>query len=485
MANIELILLALFLLIIVILIIRYLELVPRLILWFFARNLEDHSLITPDGIGLSAELVEIPANQNLLTAWFFETASNEAGILMVPNWFSREDQDYCLKAAGLLHQAGYNVLLPVYHWQRTNQEWKLKKRSASPKNYEILIRKSYDYLCTRPKINKRNIGIWSNGVGTIIACQLIKDLPIKAVVLEEGPVSLWNSLASYLHSRRYYFLPRIIIHLLLYPFVWRTRWQGKNAIQNLRGCPSFLLANTLDEPEKNLWNIYLKLHKPRKLWFEYALHPNALLDTWFQEYWLQIKSFFDLWLENVPRQDQLELHYDFSVKRKMKEFYPVEVRISVIPPQLEKIPLQIILSDNKRFTERRIWFGPGASAVITWPLKYRPNSISILKFLNVETSEMTTYWRKGDSEKALHATIEKIISYPPEKLAGLMDRYFIQKSVLLNEQLMKEDAKQTLKTEIKSHYWKSCLLRDPETRLILNDDSNEAETTTDSFFVSS
>jgi hypothetical protein len=165
MTNGELIILTLFLLIVVILIliIRYLELAPRLILWYFARKLEAHSLLTPDDIGLTAELVEIPVDQNPLTAWFFqnEPPSNASGILMVPNWYSREDQKYSLKTAGLLHQAGYNVLLPVYHWQLSDQEWKFNKRSASSKNWEILIRETYEYLCTRPEINNRNVGFWS------------------------------------------------------------------------------------------------------------------------------------------------------------------------------------------------------------------------------------------------------------------------------------------------------------------------------------
>ena len=70
MANGELIIITLLILTIAILIIRYLELVPRLIFWYFARDLESHTLETPDDLGLTAELVEIPVpvNQNSLTA---------------------------------------------------------------------------------------------------------------------------------------------------------------------------------------------------------------------------------------------------------------------------------------------------------------------------------------------------------------------------------------------------------------------------------
>jgi hypothetical protein len=403
---------------------------------------------------------------------------------MVPNWYTKENQNYSLRTAGLLRQAGYNVLLPVYHWRFNENQWIFEKSSIYPNNCQTIIQKAYEYLCTRPEINQRNIGIWSNGTGTILACQLVKTLPIKAIVLEDGPVSLWNLLSARMHSRKY-LLPKVLLYFLFFPFLWRTRWQGKIAVKNIRTCPSFLIANTLDNPQKRLWNTYFKLHKPRQLWFENALNSKALRDTWVQEYWLQVKSFFDLWLQNVPRQEQPEIHYDFSVKRKKKGFYPVEVRISVIPPQLTQIPLQIIFSDQHRFTERRIWFGPGASAAITWPLKFRPNSISIIKFLNVEASETTADWTKRDTEKALYTTIDKMASYPPEKLAELMDRYFIQKSLLFNEQFRKEDAKKTLKTDVQSKYWKDYLLRDAETRLILEDDSDEAATMTDSFFVSS
>lgn len=487
MANGELIIFFLILLIPIILTIRYLELVPGLIIWFIARDIssEDYILMTPNDIGLTAELVEIPTNKDPLTAWFFqnEVSSNETGILMASNWFYREDQEFSLKTAGLLHQAGYNVLLPVYHWRvNDNQELIFKKGSVRPKNCQKLIKKAYEYLITRPEINKRNIGIWSNAAGSILACQLIKNLPIKAVVLEDGPISLWSILATRLREKRS-FLPKIILIFVLFPFLWRTRWQGKNAVKNLRACPSFLIANILDETHKKLWQTFSKLHKPRQLWYEHALHSKAIHDTWRQEYFLQIRTFYDVWLKNTP---QPEFHWDFSVKRRKKGLYPVEIRISIIPPQLEKIPLQIMLSDDHRFTERRIWFG-GASTTITCPLKYQPNKISVIKFLNVEPREpITRQWTKRDAEKALYATIEKMASYPPEKLTELMDRYFIQKSILLNEQLLKEDAQMTLKTAIKSKHWKTFMKRDPETRLILEDDLEEPLiSTTDSFFLSS
>ncbi|UCG03418.1 MAG: hypothetical protein JSW11_05380 [Candidatus Heimdallarchaeota archaeon] len=486
MTNGELIVIALILLILAIMIIRFFELLPRLILGVIAHEItsEDPVLISPSDIGLTAELVDIPSDTDSLTAWFFpsEVTSNEAGILMIPNWYDREDQEYSLKTAGLLHQAGYNVLLPVYHWRvNDNQELEFNRRSVCPQKCQKITRKTYEYFCTRPEINKRNIGIWSNGAGSMLACQLIKDLPIKAVVLEDGPVSLSNVLVTRLHKKRN-FPPKILLNILLFPFLWRTRWQGKNAVKNLRACPSFLIANILEDDQKNLWQTFFRLHKPRQLWFEHALHSKAIHDTWPQEYFLQIRTFYDVWLKNTP---QPEFHYDFSVKRRKKGVYPLEIRISVIPPQLKKIPLQIMLSDDNRYTERRIWFG-GASTTINCPLKYKPNSISVTKFLNVKHDESTSQeWMKRDAEKALYTTIEKMALYLPKKLPGLMDRYFIQKSVILNEQLLKKDAKETLNTSIKTKYWKKFLKKDPVTRLIIEDDLGEPLTsTTDNFFLS-
>ncbi|MFX1517232.1 MAG: hypothetical protein ACFFC6_13090 [Promethearchaeota archaeon] len=486
MANGELILIAFILLILMILIIRYLELAPRLIIWSIAREVssEDQTLVFPKDIGLTADLLEIPSDQNPLAAWFFQNEDDDAGILIAPNWYHREDQEFSLKTAGLLHQAGYNVLLPIWHWRVNDYELEFRKRSISPKKCQAMMRNAYEYFSTRSEINKRNIGIWSNGLGTILACQLVKNQPIKAIVLEDGPVSLWNIVAPRLQRRRFFIL-RFILNLLLIPILWRTRWQEKNAIKDLHACPSFMLANIQDNPHKKLWQTFFRLHKPRNLWFEHALHSQALQDTWLQEYSLQIRTFYNFWLKKVPQQDYPDFHYDFSVKRKKKGFYPVEVRISVIPPQLERIPLQIMLSDNHRWAERRIFFGPGASTKITWPLKFRPTNISLIKFLNVQSDESNTQWVKQDAEKALHITIEKMAAYPPEKLSQLMDQYFIQKAVLLKEQSLKEDAQKTLKTKIKTKYWKKYLLRDPEARLILGDDVDEASTAVDSFFLSS
>lgn len=479
MAN-ELIVISILLAILVILITRYTEAMPRLIFWIIAKDItsEDYAAMTPVDRGLTAELVEIPMKKPL-NAWFFpsEATTSTASILMVPNWFRKEDYESSIKTAGILNTVGYNVLLPIYHMSLDeNFEFIFKKRSVGPKKCQKMIASAYNYFVTRPEVDKRKIGVWSNSSGTILACELIKDFPIKAVVLENGPVTLWNDIAHMLHEKRNFpfLLTKVVLVLLLFPFLWKTRWLSKGAAKNLRACPSFLIA-LREDPQKNLWETYSMLHKPRQLWFEHALNTRAIRETWLQEYFLQIRSFYDLWLHKSP---QPEFHHDFSIKRKKKGKWPIEIRISTMPPQLDKIPLQIILSDNSRLSELRIWFS-GASVTINHSLNYKPNDISVIQLMNVEPGEHPRQpWIKRDARKALFSTIEKVVQCPPGKLNELMERYFFLKSIFLSEEELKEEAKEILQTAITSKHWKTLARRDSETRIIIQDDFEEPHIST-------
>jgi hypothetical protein len=392
---------------------------------------------------------------------------------MIPNWYQKDDYENNLKTAGILHTAGYNVLLPTYHLRsEEGVEFKYEKRTVNPKQCQKLIEAAYDYFVSLPEIDKRRLGVWSNASGTILACQLIKNAPIKAVVLENGPTTLWNDITTKLHERRNipYLLTKAIVILALFPFIWRTRWQSKGAINNLRSCPSFLIAPRAN-PRRNFWKTFSNLHKPRHLWFEHAIKPKAIRDTWIQEYFMQIHSFYDIWLHNTP---QPEFHCDFSVKRE-KRNWQVEIRLLATPPQLEKVPIQIILSDNSNVNELRIWF-IGASTRIIQTIKFKPNNISVIQFLNVESREHThRQWLKRDAQKALFTTIEKLTQSSPEELNGLIERYFYLKSILLNEQEQKKEAQETLHTSIASNHWKTMIGRDSDSRIIIQRDSEEPQ----------
>lgn len=472
---IELIFILFLSIILVTIIIRYLEVIPCLIFWLLARTItsEDNASLTPIDLGKSVRFVEIPTKEERLIALFFPSKiACSAGILMVPNWFQKEDHENSLKVASILHTTGFNVLLPLYHWDLDERKKLIfNKRSVCPKQYQGVIEKAYEYFITRPEIDKRNIGIWSNSSGTILACQIVKNSPIKGVVLEDGPVSLWNNVAAVLQKKGFpNLLTKFVIIPLLVPFLWRTKWQSKGAVRDLRTCPSFLIA-IREDPCKNLWQTFFMLHKPRQLWYEHALHPKDIHGTWLQEYFLQIRKFYDFWLlEQTP---QPEFHYDFSVKRYKKGKFLVEIRISAIPPQLDKLPLQIILSDNVRFSEFRIWFS-GAMMTINYSLNFKPNNISAIQFMNVEPEEHAQHqWIKRDARKSLFTTIEKLIEFPPDKISEQMDRYFFLKSIFLYEQKLQEDAQETLKTSITSNYWKTLVRREADTRIIIREDIEE------------
>ena len=221
------------------------------------------------------------------------------------------------------------------------------------------------------------------------------------------------------------------------------------------------------------------LHKPRQLWFEHALQAGSIGDTWLHEYCLQVRSFFDLWL--LDSHTKPEFHYEFVIKEKKKRTYFVETKITSIPPQVDKVPLQIILSDNSRFSENRIWF-EGGSITVSYSLEFKPNSISVIPFTNVEPAEHPQWkWSKRDARVALYSMIEKIIHYEPEKLDNLMERYFFLKSVLLNEQDLKAEALEVLKSSIKSKHWRNVMKNDADCHLILHDDLKELLIST-SFF---
>ncbi len=468
----ELILLTIFFAIVAILLLRYMVIIPRMIFWVIARDItkDDYSIKTPSAFGIAAEFVEIPMKNKSIHALFLPSeGASTAGILLIPNWYKKSDLVSSLKMASIIRTAGYNVLLPIYHWSLDETSELVQfKRKSNPKECQKVINESYNYFTKRPEVDRRNIGIWSSGSGTILACQLIKNQPIKGVVLEDGPVTLWNELPLLFHKR---VLTRFLSILLLFPFVWRTRWQSKGAVKNLRSCPSFLIA-TREEPQKGLWKTFSILHEPRQLWFEHALQAGSIGDSWLHEYCLQVRSFFDLWLLDSPKP---EFHYEFVIKQKRKGKYFVEIRITSMPPQVDKVPLQIILSDNSRFSENRIWFD-GGSMTVSHSLEFKPNSISVIPFANVEPTDHPKWkWSKRDARVALYSTIEKLINYAPEKLDKLMERYFFLKSILLNEQDLKEEALEVLKSYIKSKHWKNIMRNDADCQLILHNDLEEPQ----------
>ncbi|MHA2226159.1 MAG: hypothetical protein ACXAC8_13190 [Candidatus Hodarchaeales archaeon] len=450
-----------------------------MIFWYYSRGITaDNASMTPVDLGLTAEFVEIPLKKNPINAWFFPSDINsQASILIVPNWYDKDDHENNLKTAGILNAAGYNVLLPIFHWS-TDENFKFvfKKRNLGPKHCQQIGEAAYGYLLSRPEISRKSVALWANQSGTIIACKLIKNLPIKAIILEDGPVTLWNRLAQIIEGKMGipFGVSKFILISFLFPFLWRTRWQSKGAVKDIGSTPSFLIA-TREDPKKYLWQTYNMLYKPRQLWLEHSISPKTIRDTWIQEYFLQVKAFLDLLLNGSVRTENPELHSEFSTKRLKRGSFLLEIQINSIPPQKDPRPLQIILSDDRKFAEYRIWFS-GASTLISHKINFKPNNLAIITFKNVEPEDLhpQRQWIKRDTTVALNATIEKLIQDCPHELDIKMDRYFFIKSVIQNELNLKKEAKLTLKS-IKSRQWRTIVKSEADLKMIFQDKEGEEE----------
>ncbi|MFX0050564.1 MAG: alpha/beta hydrolase family protein [Candidatus Hermodarchaeota archaeon] len=466
MANEWILIVIPFFILFIIIIVRNREIIPQLIFWLFARG-KEFDYTNPQDIGITADLVEISTEETIAKALFFP-ANSDSGILMVTNWFLREDYYISLKTASFFQSAGYNVLLPLYH-ELNDSGTKFQKKNLAPKKCQRIIQSAFDFLIVHPAINKRRIGIYSNTLGTVLASRLIKNQPIKAVILENGPVDLWSKLAGYLNLQKDipFVLSKISLIFFLWPFLWRTDWQSSGVINNLHACPTFFIASREDQtfPRKYIWRNFSRLHlkSPHKLWFEHALLPASLSDTWNQEYMLQIRNFYDRWLLG---EEQPDFHYDFSVKRKTKGKYPVEIRITIMPPQMEDIPLQIILSDkgSRNATELRIWFN-GASMTINYESNMKPTSISLLPYGNVISNDNPErQWVKKGAQEALDSTVEQMAHIPYYDIDKMLDRYFFLKGILLNEQGFQDQALEVFNTSITKEYWKNLVKTDSDTQ---------------------
>jgi hypothetical protein len=452
---------------------RYLELVPQFIFWLIAQDKrkDEFKYITPEDIEVSAELVEYYYQETPIIAWFFPGKNeSKATVLMVPNWFLKEDHENNLKAAGILQNAGYNVLLPIFHWNLDGKVF--QKRYVSPKTCQRIIDESYKYLRTRPDIDRRNIALWSNASGTILACQIVKDHPIKSIILEDGPVTLWNDFSDYLNYTRNfpYSVTKFILILLLWPFLWRTKWQSKHILKKLGACPSFLIA-TREDSRKQFWRSFTFLHRPKQLWFEHGLPMGGIRDLWTQEYCLQVRVFYDTYFK-LLQSPKPDFHYELSADGRKNGRYSFRVRITSMPPQMEKIPIQIIVSHKgNRFSEYRVWFS-GVSFNLHHSCKDRPLGISVSPFYNVVpcTGDVAErrMWLKKEAHEALNIAIQEVIKYPLRHLRAISQRYFFIKSIILQEQENRNAASNALE-EISSKHWNNMIKKDPDSRAIRAD----------------
>ena len=452
-----------------ILISRYFEVIPSLLIQLIMRN-QIFEYNTPEDLGLNAIKITIPLLEAETQGWFFPgPEEQDAVILMVPSWLERDSLPRNFRTASLLQKIGFNVLIPLYHQVDINNN-RFSKLNTSTQYLNHIIEKTYEYLIAYPGINRRKIGIYTNSLGTTFACSLVFDYPIKSIVIEDGPISFNDMFVMNVIGRNkpLNFIFCLFFRLFTYPFLWMSKWQPKHSLQKIRATPSFLIASRENQlhPHKSVWKSYQRLYKPKQFWFEHSILPNTIKDFWNEEYIQKIKHFYD---RNLAGSIQPEFHYDFVGGRKKKGKYPIKIKITAMPPQLTEIPLQIILADNTNLEELRIFF-TGASQTLPITLDFKPKYISLLPFFAVDRIDSTSFrqWKKRDTESGLLVAIDELMHQPLPHLNPLLNRYYFLKSILFYERGEKNLAKQILINKIDDHYWKEKCLNDSDSRQILD-----------------
>ena len=412
------------LLIFLIIIIRFTEIIPYLYIYFTARK--DLAIRLPSDFGLEATSISFPVKDNLQKAWYFPSEQeNDATILMIPDWTNERSLENSLKTSGVFQIMGFNVLLPIIHNIDESTRLLLKK-NFSTRYYSLIILKAYEYLISRDNLNKRKIAVYSQSFSTLLVSTLVKDQPIRAVVLENGPVPLNTLIARKLPYAGFgASLLRFVTRLMLWPFMWRTRWNREHSLSMLHSCPTFQISvfDYNNMPNKNIFKIFTSLYKPKQLWLEDALLPSGgIRDTWPDEYFSQLKYFFNRWLNKEPAP---EWHCELQVSKLGKRAFSASLSVSALPPQMEQIPLRITLSDKKnRLVHERVWF-LGAEQKYEFQLPFRPSFNSLLPYLNVErVNNKSIPWVKLDAEEALKHTIHTIVSLKLSELIEYEKRYF-------------------------------------------------------------
>ncbi|MFW9777416.1 MAG: alpha/beta hydrolase family protein [Candidatus Heimdallarchaeota archaeon] len=459
---------------ITIIILRYFEIIPHLLFWIFARE-QEFPFVHPDECNIQAELVEIPSNGSPPRhALFFPSNESRASILMVPNWFYGSDYKRSLQTGSIIQSLGYNVLMPFYH-HLDEEERKFKVLTLAPRACENVIQAALEYMITRPEIDKRQIGIYSSGFGTYLASQLIRDQPIRAVILEDGPVSVWNYIAGTLQFSRGipFRLTKLILALVLWPVLWGTTWQKKEiVVNNLHACPTLVIAVREDQtfPNTEIWKNYnaMYLKCPNQLWWVHGVTSGSTQKIWPDEYIWQVKNFYDRYLRGVPRPD---FHSDFKVSRRAAGRYPIRLKITAIPPQMDEIPLQILLVDRslKITKEIRIFFS-GASMTVSIEAFFRPRAISVKQFsfvnrIGKDTANPLRLWILKDAGDALKRSIKLLADLPANRSGLMLEAYLFLKGVLLNELGQRKEALKVY-DQLHSGYWKLFLTQDSDGRAI-------------------
>ena len=168
MIDLLLVILICIIIVIGVLIIRYFKIVPQLLINELAD--QEIAIKVPSDYDFNAELISLQINDVIQKAWFFPSEiKSEASILIFPDWIQRNSSENSVKTAGLLQEMGYNVLLPIIHEVDESTQILIKKH-LSHETYWECLEAWYEYLISVKSLDKRQIAIYSEYLGTGLAC---------------------------------------------------------------------------------------------------------------------------------------------------------------------------------------------------------------------------------------------------------------------------------------------------------------------------
>ena len=389
------------------------------------------SVHVPEDYRLEADLIEFNVNETSQKAWFFEGENNTtACILMIPDSTNGNYLGNSLRTAGILQNMGFNVLLPhVHEFDLSSRE--IIKKTIAIRDYQTIIDAAYKYLVKNENFDKRKIAIYSDSLGTVFACSLVKNHRIKAVILESGPVTLSTLIAGKIpFSNIFSRLLSKMIRSLMWPVIWRTRWNSQRSLRMLSSCPSFQISvfNHNSNPNKTIFQNFTSSYKPKQLWVEDALLPvGGIRNTWVMEYFHQIKDFYDRWLND---EQVLDWHVEMKVKRREKTSNDVFLELTVLPPVLKHIPVRISLSDGKNQLQHERVIFIGAEMSFEFNLEFQPKIVTVLRYHNVSLVDLQS-WTKLDAKQALKRNIESMTFLDFENVMAYEKRYFVIKKAIL------------------------------------------------------
>ena len=391
--------------IILVIVIRFFDFIPRLV--FFYLNISNNSAERLIEINKLHEYVEIPCKKGNLEGLFLPSKSKLA-ILIIPDLLQSNDTNHYLFKAKEFQELGFNVL-----FFRIPSEKATKGGSSlhSKFLYSCSLA-ALNFLKTYEHIDRYSIGIYSTGFSCNVASEISSKEIIKSLIFENGPINFWSWIKS---DIRYDFSILLTVIRILSKFkCLKSIWKADYALDQRRDTPVLFISNysNLYLHNNYLLKLYSKAYQPKSIWLEDSIFNDSLYRIWQKEYKMQIVNFLNQWLTGT---DNTDISIDYVSKKVKNGLYEVKVDISCIPPQSQMLPLEItILSKNTHETFRETIIGN--SITLEAVVKAKPTYVYCTRYFNVDiySTEDKITWMKNDIEMSTLELIEVLKEIPPK-----------------------------------------------------------------------